>query len=553
LSSRRTGSAQVFGPVHLLILVAVSELVVTRLAVERLRPGKNEPIPSWFETTEYLGRFLHYLGTCLAIGVLALKVWDMLRDRDPLPGWRGIGRVALATLLTIFAVLATITVVIDPPNALSFAFQTSWAVAIAACLALAFARREDLGVTVGMLVVALPLLVHYAFHFAGFVVLTEDEVFDRSLDRSAADWGLDVMVLSALLSPYCFAPRPVARSLTRVPPIVAAMLLGGLGAMLVRHDYLDALQLGRLFTGIDLLQGGGVSQNDLALYLLAMSTLIWTLTSCTVADAPARREIGIGLGLVILGGHGFEWPLHFLLGLLGLVVILDAAERVRDEESPRALRPRTPRIDDQAWDGWVAALAAALRKDDPGEIKTVTVRGDEESATTLIVGERHGVPFKARFGRLAGALVSIDVVCGREVAETTRATFTLHARPDGTEEPHPSPPPAAPALQLDDAGFSARFRSRGDEAQLRALFDEPLRARAAALLDGWVAWWEATSLRFRVYPAIGAPLDHPVPISDLALRGAGHVERMLGVIDLMTVSAARGLPAEEEAPPTVLE
>jgi len=86
----------------------------------------------------------------------------------------------------------------------------------------------------------------------------------------------------------------------------------------------------------------------------------------------------------------------------------------------------------------------------------------------------------------------------------------------------------------------------------RAIFDEPLRARAAAMLDGWVAWWAGACLRYRVYPGLGAPLDHPAPLSELAIRGVGPVDRMVGVIDVLTSIAARGLPASGEAEPEVL-
>src|SRR6185436_5532851 len=137
--------------------------------------------------------------------------------------------------------------------------------------------------------------------------------------------------------------------------------------------------------GVDLLPG--VPDNEMALYLLGVATLCWTLTSCTLADGEARREVGLGLGLIVLGGHGFDSSLQFLLGVTGLMVMLDAAPRLREDETPHTLRARTPVIDDDVWQGWVSQLAGALRKDDPGEVKTVTVRGDDDSATTLVVGE----------------------------------------------------------------------------------------------------------------------------------------------------------------------
>jgi hypothetical protein len=542
-----------FTPLHLLVLVAVAELSVTRLASEKLRPAKGVAGPTWFEVLDYAGLFLRYLGTALAVVVLAVKVVELLRPRAQDGAFPGLSRIWLAALLGLVAALAVAALVINPRMPLSFAFQSAWAAAILTMVVIALVRRHDLGAAIGIAVLAIPLLAHYAAHFVGYVLLTKEEVYDLELDKRADDWGLDLMVLSALVTPYCFAPRPIARSITRLPPIVVAMLLGGLAAVIVRRDYIDAMRLGELFVGVDLMPG--VSQNDLALYLLALATLAWTLTSCTIADGESRRDVGLGVGLVVLGGYGFGWSLHLLLSVIGLGVILEAAPRLRDDEAPRGLRPRTPPIDDDAWQAWIAQLADALRKDQPGELKTVTVRGDDDAATTLLVGDRHGAPYKVRFGRLGGALVSIDVVCGREVAETTRATFTLYARPELSREPHPEPPPAGPPVHLDDAGFDARFRIRGDAAVVGALIDEPLRARATALLDGWVAWWHGVSLRYRVYPAIGAPLDHPVPVSDLAVRGAGTIERMAGTIEVLTSIAARGLqsPPGGEAQPAVLD
>ena len=541
-------------PVHLLVLVAVAELSITRLAVPTLRPPADaRTIPLWFEILDNVGLFFLYFGTTLAIAVLGLRAWDLVRARAGRPAWALLGRIVLAAALVACSALAVVMVAGWTPQTISLALHLTCAVAVIAVVVAALVRRDDLGASIGLAVIAIPLLVHFGAIFAGNVLLTEDELGEGSLIEKAKDLGLHTLVLAALVTPYCFSPRPVFRALGKVAPLVVAMLLGGLGAVLVRREYKAAMDLASLGVGIDL--SPGVPAGDMALYLLAIATIGWTLTACSLAESEARREVGMGLGLVVLGGYGFDWPFHFLLGVVGMVVILDAAPRLHDEEAPRAMKPRTPPIEDETWQGWVTQLIAGLRGEAGADVKAVTVRGDDGSATTVMVGERHGAPYKARFGRIGGALVSIDVVCGREIGETQRATFTLHARADGIGETHPAPPPAAPTVQLDDVGFAARFRVRGDAAAVAALLDDAVRARAAAMLDGWVAWWEAESLRYRVFPAIGAPLDHPVPISDLAMRGAGAVERMVLVIDLLTSIAARGLGprAGGEDEPSVLE
>lgn len=542
-------------PVHLLVLVAVAELSITRLAVPTLRPPRDaKVIPLWFEVLDNVGLFFLYFGTTLAIAILAMRAWELIRARTRPPVWKAIGRVALAVALIACAAIAGVMVGGLTATSVSMALHLACGLAIIGIVTAGWFRRDDIGISVGLQIVAIPLVLHFIAVLGGYLFLTEEELADGRLIESAKDRGLQALVLAALLSPYLFSPRPVFRALSKVAPLVVAMLLGGLGAVLVRREYKAAMDLASLGVGIDL--SPGVPAGDMALYLLAIATLGWTLCACALAEAESRREVGMGLGLIVLGGYGFDWPFHFLLGVVGMVVILDAAPRLHDEEAPRSMKPRTPPIEDEAWQAWITQLIAGLRKDDDAaDIKAVTVRGDDGSATTVMVGERHGAPFKARFGRLGGALVSIDVVCGREISESQRATFTLHARADGIQEAHPAPPPAAPSVHIEDTGFSARFRVRGDVGVVEALLDAPIRARAAAMLDGWLAWWEPESLRFRVFPAIGAPLDHPVPISDLAMRGAGTVERMVGVIDILTTIAARGLrpAAAGEGEPAVLE
>jgi len=90
-----------------------------------------------------------------------------------------------------------------------------------------------------------------------------------------------------------------------------------------------------------------------------------------------------------------------------------------------------------------------------------------------------------------------------------------------------------------------RFRIRDAGKLTDALLDEGLRARAKAILDGWMAFWPNRGLRYRVHPGNGAPLDHPIPITELAFRAGGApppVERLVTLIELLSAMAARALP-----------
>ena len=95
---------------------------------------------------------------------------------------------------------------------------------------------------------------------------------------------------------------------------------------------------------------------------------------------------------------------------------------------------------------------------------------------------------------------------------------------------------------------------RGSSLAFNKVFDEGLRARAIATLDGWLAYWEPEGLRYRVYPGRGAPLDHPIPLSDLALGRPASAERLVAVFELLVEIAARGVtPQPTEAPKELTE
>jgi hypothetical protein len=61
-------------------------------------------------------------------------------------------------------------------------------------------------------------------------------------------------------------------------------------------------------------------------------------------------------------------------------------------------------------------------------------------------------------------------------------------------------------------------------------------------------------VRYRVYPGRGAPLDHPMPLSDLALGRAVTADRLVAVVELLADIAARGITStpDADAEPTEL-
>jgi hypothetical protein len=148
-------------------------------------------------------------------------------------------------------------------------------------------------------------------------------------------------------------------------------------------------------------------------------------------------------------------------------------------------------------------------------------------------------------------VIALDVVVGREIDELRGATLCLWAIASRELGVNPAGPPAAPLFKAGDETFDQRFKCRGSALAFSKLFDEGLRARAVATLDGWLAYWDREGLRYRIYPGRGAPLDHPMPLSDLALGRTATSERIVTVIELLVEIGKRGVVVQTSEPGTL--
>lgn len=522
----------------MLLLVAVVEVAINRIAVPMLRPSGAPP--AWHKNLDYVGLFSLYFTGTLAALLLAVWCWQEIRGDH---GWRARGA---AVIVAITAVLAAVPLAVDAPADLSLSLEVALAVSGIAIVAAAFGRRRDLGVQVGLPILAVPLLLHVASAI-GARFLWTDNVFDGP-GAVLARAGVSALCLSAVASLYCFAPRPFTRAVLRPSALLVALAVIGAGALLARIAYVPLARAAVLAFGIELVP----TQADprLTVYLLAIATVAWTLAACAGSSSPARRSVGVGLALIVLGGYAFKWPHHYLLPLLGLALIGSAARSVRDEElADQPVASETPSIGDAAWAGYIAQLAQGLRRV-LRDVHSLTTRGEGGLASSVIVGDADGLPVRVRIDRIDGAVLALDVVVGREVDELRGATLTAWAIPSRELGVNPAGPPAAPIFKTGDPRFDERFRTRGSALAFRRLFDDGLRARAVATLDGWLAYWESEGLRYRIYPGRGAPLDHPMPLSDLALgRTAPTAERLITVIELVLELGSRGIPPRPAGEP----
>jgi hypothetical protein len=418
--------------------------------------------------------------------------------------------------------LAAIPLAIDPPAALTVTLEVAFAGALIALTASSFGRHRDVGIQVGLPILVTPLLLHTAGALGGRFLWPENTFDGPGYVVAQAS------VMALCLVAYCFAPRPFARAVARPLPVLAAIAVSAIGAWLARASYAGVVDAVKL--AIDIQLTPGQADPRLAMYMLAVATLVWTLVACATAPAAARRSVGAGLALLALGSFAFRWPHHWLLPLLGVALIAEAARHVRDDELAATFASTTPPISDAAWSGYITQVTAGLRRA-MADVHSLTTRGEGGLASSLIVGDAAGVSVRARIDRIDGCVLALDVVLGRELDELSAATLTVWAIAPRALGKGPASPPAQ---------FDERFKLRGSEPAFAQLFDDGLRARAVASLDGWVAYWEGVGLRYRVYPGRGAPLDHPLPLSDLALgRAPATAERVVSVIELLLEVAGR--------------
>lgn len=533
-------------PLNLLLLLTVLELVVYRVAVSALqvKVPQGQPIPVtplWHAALGWLGVFLHYFIGTLAIGLLVVRATRAALGDGGGPRVR---EIAIAVAAALVAMISALALVVGEEATTGFILETALALAIVVGLAVSIRRGNDLGAMIGLGFMLLPFAVHYYGVLAGQFVWSEeaaDLTSPTGKIKMLTRTGVSVLCLAAIASPYCFGPRPLARAVIRIPPVVAAMGIAAVAALITRNYYPDVVKLVRHATGVPMMTEQPDPQR--ALYILSFATLCWTLVSCMIADAAARRRLGLGLALVVLGGyHEVVWPAYYAVITVGWFTIVDAIPELRPAERVERITVATPPVEDRIWQTWVTTLVGGLRGAGH-HVHALTARGDEDAMTTVVSGDVAHRPFRMRIERIGGSVVVVDARFGRDLGDQP-ATFTLQARPEGLRDTHPEPPAAGPRFELGDAAFDGRFKVRGDKVALAAALDDGIRARLTATMDGWLAVWDGESVRLRIYPGRGAPIDHPIPLSDLAIRRAGPdaADRLITTISVLADVATRILP-----------
>ncbi len=543
-ASRRLDTRWVTGLPLLLLMVTVAELVIYRLLVPALRPRGDVEPALWHSILTYIGLFLFYFASALAVGVVAHQLWQVATGKDRF------GRIGvlISAFGAAFLVLASMSIVTPPSALVTFLLEGAFVVVLFFLLVGQWLRRSDLGVALGLILLALPLLVHFYAPLTVRYIDGEEALFNGLTDR-VENIGRWLVLLAALSMPYFFGARPFLLRAARLPPLIAAMLVALLGAALIRNDYETGMQLAQ--NGLGISAGPSAPGSRIALYLLALSAVAWTFVNCVTAPSEQRRNIGIGIALIVGGGYAFSWPLQYLAGLAGVFTIARAANTVRAEE--RSLLPaRVPSIDDEVWKNYLANVVERLREvlgehyEEP--IKVLSIRGDEGQTRSYFVYEDQKIPVTVTMERNHGSVVGLDVRCG-DGGVKGQPVWTLHhdaIADDGLMHP---PPPKSSSQPVEVSGLPTELRDDYEVIDRtgwsKVLFAGDLGERLAAHMPGWVACWPDGTLRMQIYPGRGASLHEPIPIvalaqGDASARPEGLVRLLELLVDVAILSHGLG-------------
>ena len=500
---------------QLLLLVAIVELAVFRLAVKALAPPLETAPPTWHQVLNYLGLFLYYFASALALCVLAIEIVRHLRMRELYAAFARYALVVVVAGLLVFSITSTLFV---PTARMGFLLEACFVSALLVLVVAQLTRRGDIGAKVGLVILCLPMVIH--FYGPLREQLAEGQHWE-ALAVQLRETGKWTLVFAALVSPFCFAPRPVVPSAMRVGPLVLSGFVGLIAAIVLGRKYGVGMELAELGFGVDI--GAGAPVSTIALYVTALAAVTWTLASCFTVHSLARQRIGVGVGLVFVGGYAFSWPLQYLVGMVGLIAIGDAAREAPTQELGRRSEYRAPPIAGETWQAYVAAIVKALRGLASAEsASAVTVRGEDGISRTHIAATVDSRSMRITFEREQEALVALEVTIGDGHVGDKEPDWTLYARSKGGPSlvVHPQPPrTSASAVKTGDSEFDLRFQVRDRAEHTAELLNEGLRQRSVKLIDGWIAVWPGECLRYNVQPGRGAPLDHPVPITEMAFRG----------------------------------
>ena len=364
---------------HVLALVAVLELAVNRVVVPMTRPV--EPA-LWHTCLDYLGLFFFYFTGTLAALIIGVRVAAAFSRERPY-----LERLATVSL-GVAALLAAIPLVVTASETVSATLEVAFALAVLIHVGTVFDRRRDLGVQVGLAIIAVPLLFHSASAL-GAHFLWPDRVFDGPSVDLERD-GVIALCIAALATPY----------LLRAAAVRARRHPAGAGGV---RDADRGARCGHRARRLSRGRRGGVARDR-------RRDEQGAGRSEARAVPPRHRDARVDARLVRDRRHArAPWhrpgarvrrPRRLRVSLAG--ALSPAAARAVADCRGRAHRARrgaeatpivneTPPISDSVWAAYLAAVTQGLR-DTLGEVNSLTTRGEGGLMSSVIVGTANGSP-----------------------------------------------------------------------------------------------------------------------------------------------------------------
>ena len=140
MAERRTLTTWVL--TQLLLVITVVELALYRVAVPALRPPGDVAPPGWHSVLNYVGLFLFYFASALAIGALFYRLIHAVRREELYASWIRYPLVICAAWFLGFSLLNTVSV---PTDDMSYALELCFAATLCALIVAQATRPGDIG------------------------------------------------------------------------------------------------------------------------------------------------------------------------------------------------------------------------------------------------------------------------------------------------------------------------------------------------------------------------------------------------------------------------
>ena len=241
---------------RVLLLATIVELAVYRLAVDVLRPYDRPP-PAWHEVLNYVGLFVFYFASALAIAVCGRALLRLMTGPDV---YARTAHHAIAGVGLVFVVAALVNTITKVPTAtMGFAMQATFAVTLLVLWVAQLTRRGDIGAKVGLVVLSIPMLIQFYEPLRGQLPGGDEALWGGLSDKIKllGQWSL---VFGAIATPFCFVPKPFTRSVGRVVPLIVASVVALTAVIVMRESYDVGRRLAMLGLGVDI--GATAPPND---------------------------------------------------------------------------------------------------------------------------------------------------------------------------------------------------------------------------------------------------------------------------------------------------